>query len=556
VSTLARCTEAARNPGDSRTEIDEVPAATYRSARSISSQLPDSDQGAVRDRSRGDGKLRIDIYCRVIDHLGDIGVSLRLAGELARRGYHLRLFCDRPDLARALRGSQDASGDTMRARRCPSVAAQRTSAAVPDDLLALHEHPPQNPPSQEHEGPTVELYRWPAEPDGSIHKGGDGVAGEGMPGDGVAGDGADVGGGGDDSGPGSEVSAAYPAARVSAEAPQVIICAFGCELPAAVRRSLAPAGDDAPLHDDVKVPDLESPPGRVPRRPPLWLHLDYLSAEPWVNDFHGLASIKPDGARQIFVFPGFDPHSAGLPGSPPASGGRERAPALAIFAYAYAHAPLASWSASFARAFRASQPGRGIKSPPTTRLTIPAAHAGQWPALQGQLEAAQTGLSLLAPCTQEAFDRQLQSSDLLLVRGEDSWVLAMRSGLPWLWQPYPQESATLRRKLDALLERMQDCLGDVPGWDAWRVLLLAWGQAKAPPDAAIRMLMKDWPESQWHLLAMQWAQRCNAGKCLADGLADILRTALPMEPSTPAVGGQHPWQAPLSARIIRPPHES
>jgi len=43
---------------------------------------------------------RWDVHCRVIDNHGDLGVSLRLARELARRGHRVRLLCDRAaDLA-------------------------------------------------------------------------------------------------------------------------------------------------------------------------------------------------------------------------------------------------------------------------------------------------------------------------------------------------------------------------------------------------------------------------------------------------------------------------
>ena len=35
-----------------------------------------------------------DIFCRVIDNYGDIGVTLRLSAELARRGQAVRLWVD------------------------------------------------------------------------------------------------------------------------------------------------------------------------------------------------------------------------------------------------------------------------------------------------------------------------------------------------------------------------------------------------------------------------------------------------------------------------------
>ncbi|MBV8621163.1 MAG: elongation factor P maturation arginine rhamnosyltransferase EarP, partial [Curvibacter sp.] len=37
-----------------------------------------------------------DIFCTVIDNHGDLGVSWRLAAELARRGEQVRLWVDDP----------------------------------------------------------------------------------------------------------------------------------------------------------------------------------------------------------------------------------------------------------------------------------------------------------------------------------------------------------------------------------------------------------------------------------------------------------------------------
>ncbi|HEY8974349.1 MAG TPA: elongation factor P maturation arginine rhamnosyltransferase EarP, partial [Burkholderiaceae bacterium] len=40
--------------------------------------------------------LRWDIFCRVIDNFGDIGVCWRLACNLAERGQRVRLWVDDP----------------------------------------------------------------------------------------------------------------------------------------------------------------------------------------------------------------------------------------------------------------------------------------------------------------------------------------------------------------------------------------------------------------------------------------------------------------------------
>ncbi|MCB2024524.1 MAG: elongation factor P maturation arginine rhamnosyltransferase EarP, partial [Ottowia sp.] len=41
--------------------------------------------------------MRWDIFCRVIDNLGDIGVCWRLGAELAARGDTVRLWVDAPE---------------------------------------------------------------------------------------------------------------------------------------------------------------------------------------------------------------------------------------------------------------------------------------------------------------------------------------------------------------------------------------------------------------------------------------------------------------------------
>src|SRR4051812_25101195 len=47
--------------------------------------------------------------------------------------------------------------------------------------------------------------------------------------------------------------------------------------------------------------------------PPLWIALEYLSAEPWVDTVHGLASPQPRlPLERYFWFPGFTHQTGGL----------------------------------------------------------------------------------------------------------------------------------------------------------------------------------------------------------------------------------------------------
>ncbi len=43
-----------------------------------------------------------------------------------------------------------------------------------------------------------------------------------------------------------------------------------------------------------------------------WLNLEYLSAESWVDDFHGKPSPQANGLVRYFYFPGFTEKSGGL----------------------------------------------------------------------------------------------------------------------------------------------------------------------------------------------------------------------------------------------------
>ncbi|HEY9028466.1 MAG TPA: elongation factor P maturation arginine rhamnosyltransferase EarP, partial [Burkholderiaceae bacterium] len=143
-----------------------------------------------------------DVFCRVIDNFGDIGVCWRLACNLAERGQRVRLWVDDPS---ALRWMAPAGHDGVQ------IAA----------WLASTEFPP--------------------------------------PGD-------------------------------------VVVEAFGCDpAPAFLAAMAARAGSG---------------------RAPVWINLEYLSAEDYVERSHGLASPQMSGpARGLskwFFYPGFTARTGGL----------------------------------------------------------------------------------------------------------------------------------------------------------------------------------------------------------------------------------------------------
>jgi len=333
--------------------------------------------------------LRWDIFGRVIDNYGDVGVCWRLAAQLAARGDAVRLVLD------------DSSALAwMAPRGCPGV----------------------------------EVLPWPR-PSGAP-----GPAGSPLP------------------------------ARLSTPG-DVVIEAFGCDPPpafvAAMRRATPP---------------------------PVWINLEYLSAEDWVERSHGLPSPQPDGQTKWFFFPGFTPRTGGLlreDGLAAERAAFERAPWLAargaaprpgervVSLFCYANAALPALLDDLARA-------------PTLLLLTP----GPAQAQVDQLRLPPGLRTLRLPWLEQGeYDRLLWSSDLNFVRGEDSLVRAIWAGPPFVWQAYPQADGAHHAKVEALLGRIalpgeaaalvrawNGCtpwpgLGSASSWVGWKAALERWRTA-------------------------------------------------------------------------------
>ena len=294
---------------------------------------------------------------------------------------------------------------------------------------------------------------------------------------------------------------------------QVVVSAFGCELPATVRSGLAAPGA------------------------PLWVNLEYLSAEDWIDGCHGLSSTKPaDGAVEHFYYPGFGEATGGLlreagllaqrdrflaeggaqrwlaaRGLPPAPGTRTAS------LFCYADAPVAAWL--------------GLLATGETRwqVLVPAGIADvEVGALLGKPlavgESATRGaLSLhrFALLPQPEYDRLLWSCDLNFVRGEDSWVRAHWAGRPFVWQPYPQDAETRLAKLDAFLARFASVAGPL---EEAAGLMRAW-------CGSTTSLVEAWPRFEAALPRLapayrEWAAHLGAQPDLASRLLAFCRNRL------------------------------
>jgi uncharacterized repeat protein (TIGR03837 family) len=192
---------------------------------------------------------------------------------------------------------------------------------------------------------------------------------------------------------------------------------------------------------------------------PVWINLEYLSAEAYVDRNHRLPSPVLSGPARgwtkYFYYPGFTAGSGGLIRSAVADAAPSRAhptPESAkgtrkISLFCYEPEALPALLTSLGQDGRPSQllvaHGRATKA--VRRLL--ARDDFRLPSNQ-QVE-------YLPTLSQTQFDAMLGRCDLNLVRGEDSLVQAIWAGKPFIWQAYPQTDAVHRAKLDAFLDWLQ-----------------------------------------------------------------------------------------------------
>jgi uncharacterized repeat protein (TIGR03837 family) len=302
-----------------------------------------------------------DIFCRIVDNYGDIGICWRLARQLSKEhGLAIRLWID--DLATAK-------------HLIPQISLQTSNQTI-DGINICH---------------------W-----------------------------------------GSEFN--------SVEHADIVIETFACELPERYLQAMS-------------------------KNPPLWLNLEYLSAESWVSGFHAQTSKHPTlPLIKTFFFPGFTHQTGGLI--------RERTlieerlnfqksieaqkafwqslnvsfsqnflqKALKVSLFSYPEAPLKNLLDAFINSSQhilCAVPGNSLTS-------IIRRHFGE--GNSGRINLGNLTLQLLPFLSQDQYDRLLWACDLNFVRGEDSWVRAIWASRPMVWQPYRQAQQVHLVKLAAFLE--------------------------------------------------------------------------------------------------------
>ncbi len=276
----------------------------------------------------------------------------------------------------------------------------------------------------------------------------------------------------------------------------VVIAAFGCDLPDAMQAAM-----------------------RAAHPPPLWIDLEYLSAEGYVDRSHGLPSPQRggpgDGLVQWFFYPGYTAASGGLLREPDLAERQRVFDGSAWLASIGVEAEVGERTVSLfcyepQVAFGALLDE--LSSQPTLVLAAPgAASRLLHEHLGGTLARGSLRGIALPWLSQRDHDHLLWASELNFVRGEDSWVRAQWAGRPFVWQAYAQDDRAHVAKLEAFMDRfvaaappalasalrrmfarwngLRDGPFELAPFDAWRAHAEQWRDALASrPDLATQLL--------------------------------------------------------------------
>jgi uncharacterized repeat protein (TIGR03837 family) len=298
-----------------------------------------------------------DVFCRVIDNLGDIGVCWRFCRNLAHSGQSVRLWIDAPEAL---------------------------------DWMA--------PGALEGEEPFVQVLRW-TDP---------------LP----------------------------PKTLLGCAPADFWVEAFGC--------------DPAPewfnwLEQRIATGHPQ----------PVWINLEYMSAESYVERCHQLPSpifTGPlSGLTKWFFYPGFTQATGGLLREPGLMQRRGQFSAKdwlrsqdlptdsslrRIGLFCYEPTPLEQL---LQEVDQDAEPSAWLVTHGRAAQTM----------AQHDRQTLSNAIHLLAPLTQTDFDHLLWSCDLNFVRGEDSLVRALWAGQPFVWHIYPQHDNAHHAKLEAFLDWLQ-----------------------------------------------------------------------------------------------------
>ena len=279
---------------------------------------------------------------------------------------------------------------------------------------------------------------------------------------------------------------------------------------------------------------------------PLWINLEYLSAESWVEGCHGLSSPQAELAvNKYFFFPGFSKltggllyelklaqHFASFIESKQAQTlfwqqiGINRADyPLKVSMFAYSHTHISELFQQWQQL-----PAQVLCVIPHGDLAN--ALAAQYPEFPGLLtgnivQLDNLHIKVIPFLAQPDYDLLLAACDVNFVRGEDSIIRAHWAGKPFVWQIYRQQENAHLLKLQAFLDRYcaqmpSNLVRPVQQW------FLAWNTDSH--------LASSWQEFYLHLPEIaeynqQWRQQLLANGDLASNLVHFAKKKFIITPN-------------------------
>jgi len=197
----------------------------------------------------------------------------------------------------------------------------------------------------------------------------------------------------------------------------------------------------------------------------VWINLEYLSAEPWVINYHAIPSRHPrSGLFKTCFFPGFVPGTGGLLRERIYQSQQvtfdnqafltrfdisaDRSNIVRISLFCYDQAPVEHLIKHLSESIvpiGLIVPIGKIAQRITQLLGYSHCEAGM------QMQLQQLTISIIPFLEQTDYDRLLCCCDINFVRGEDSFVRAQYAAKPFVWNIYPQVGQAHWEKLDAFL---------------------------------------------------------------------------------------------------------
>ena len=299
----------------------------------------------------------------------------------------------------------------------------------------------------------------------------------------------------------------------------VVVEAFGCAVPETY---------------------LEAMSERMP--PPVWINLEYLSAESWIASHHGLPSPHPRlPLTRHFFFPGYAPGTGGMIVEPDLMRRRDAfrgtecpvfrralltdecppdARLVSLFAYENPALPalLDVWAAGTQPVVCLVPDGRVVPQVAgwfgVDAMTVGSA------ASRGALH-----VRILPFGDQDAYDHLLWACDLNFVRGEDSCARAQWAGRPMVWQAYPQDDRAHWDKVAALVALYTDLLPP-PAAEAVAAVWRIWNGVQPASD-----LPRAWAVWQAHAATIEhhaeaWGARLADAEGLPAKLVEFVETRI------------------------------